>query len=434
MYFTNLVALALTLGSSHAALQGFNYGSTNGDGSSRTQSQFQDLFKTAKNLVGASGFNSARLYTMIQGGTTNDPTSAIPAAIAEDTTLLLGLWTSGGNTDNELTALKSAISQYGDQLTKLVVGISVGSEDLYRNSPMGEGSIAGPGVQPEELAGYIDQVRSLIKGTGLSTAPIGHVDTWTAWVNGSNSAVTDAVDWLGFDGYPYFQNTMANSIDNGKALFEDAVAKTKSAAGGKEVWITETGWPVSGKTENQAVASIANAKQYWDQVGCPLFGNTNTYWYTLQDADPGATPNPSFGIVGTTLSNKALFDLTCPKVTTLSTSSSSSGSSSGSSSSTDSSSGSSSTSGDNGSTSSSSSSGSGSSSGSTTSTDSSSGSSSSSGGKGSSSSANAPSRAVGSGSASSGSPTHTNAANTATRAQGSFFGMIVASITLAMVV
>ncbi|KAJ5815570.1 hypothetical protein N7474_007347 [Penicillium riverlandense] len=421
MHFTSLLALALSLGTSQAALQGFNYGSTNGDGSSRTQSQFQELFKTAKGLVGTEGFNSARLYTMIQGGTTNDPISAIPAAIASDTTLLLGLWTSGGNTDNELAALKSAISQYGDQFAKLVVGISVGSEDLYRNSPTGEKSNAGPGVQPDELVDYINQVRSLIKGTGLSGAPIGHVDTWTSWVNSSNSAVNDAVDWLGFDGYPYFQNTMANSIDDGLSLFNDAVAKTKSAAGGKDVWITETGWPVSGSTENQGVASIANAKQYWDQVGCPLFGKVNTYWYTLQDADASATPNPSFGIVGTTLSTKPLFDLTCPKHSASSSAGSSTGSSSGSSS-----------------TSASSSSGNGSSSGSTTSTGSSSGSSSSasggkssSGGKGSSSAGATSTKASGSGSAS-GSPSPTSTPNAATRASGSAFGMIIAGIALAM--
>ncbi|KAJ5605609.1 hypothetical protein N7510_008390 [Penicillium lagena] len=427
MHFTSLLALALSLGSSQAALQGFNYGSTNGDGSSRTQSQFQDLFNTAKNLVGTSGFNSARLYTMIQGGTTNDPISAIPAAIASDTTLLLGLWTSGGNTDNELAALKSAISQYGEQFTKLVVGISVGSEDLYRNSPTGELSDAGPGVQPDELVDYINQVRSLIKGTGLSGAPIGHVDTWTSWVNSSNSAVNDAVDWLGFDGYPFFQNTMANSIDDGLSLFNDAVAKTKSAAGGKEVWITETGWPVSGTTENQGVASIANAKQYWDQVGCPLFGKTNTYWYTLQDADASATPNPSFGIVGTTLSTKPLFDLTCPKGSTSSSAGSSSSSSTTASSSSSSGNSSSSSGG------SSSSSGSSSSPGSTTSTGSSSGSSSSaSGGKGSSSAGATSTKASGSGSATSGSPSPTTTPNAATRASGSAFGMIVAGIALAM--
>ncbi|GIK05514.1 hypothetical protein Aspvir_009627 [Aspergillus viridinutans] len=310
MHFTRLVALALALATSEAAHQGFNYGSTKSDGSVKSQSDFQSEFSTAKNLVGTSGFTSARLYTMIQGGTANTPISAIPAAVAEETSLLLGLWATGGNFANEIAALKSAIADYGDDLAKLVVGISVGSEDLYRNSVDGVKANAGLGVNPDELVSYINQVRSTIAGTKLSGASIGHVDTWTAWVNGSNSAVIDACDWLGFDGYPYFQNTMANSISDAKALFNDAVAKTEAVAKGKEVWITETGWPVSGKTENLAVPNLANAKTYWDEVGCPLFGKTNTWWYILQDTNP-VTPNPSFGIVGSTLTTTPLFDLSC---------------------------------------------------------------------------------------------------------------------------
>lgn len=38
-----------------------------------------------------------------------------------------------------------------------------------------------------------------------------------------------------------------------------------------------------GPTSGQAVPSTANAQTYWDQVGCKLFGTTNTYWYTLND-------------------------------------------------------------------------------------------------------------------------------------------------------
>lgn len=41
-----------------------------------------------------------------------------------------------------------------------------------------------------------------------------------------------------------------------------------------------------------------------------LFGKVNTFWYTLQDAYP-TTPNPSFGLVGSTLSTTPLFDLSC---------------------------------------------------------------------------------------------------------------------------
>jgi len=244
-----------------------------------------------------------------------DPISAIQAAINTQTSLLLGLWISGGSAivDNEVAALKSAISQYGDDFTSLVAGISVGSEDLYRITPTGIANGENPGVGPSEVAAYIQQVRDAISGTSLSSAPVGHVDTWTAWVNGSNQAVIDACDFIGVDAYPYFQDTMANAIENEKGLFNDAVSAVQAAVGGKDVWITETGYPVSGETTGQAVPSLENAKTYWDEVGCPLFGKTNTWWYTMQDASP-QTPNPSFGIVGSDLTTTPLYDLSCDDV------------------------------------------------------------------------------------------------------------------------
>lgn len=311
---TSLVALTAFLSTSYAQVyQGFNYGSTNTDGSPVTQAYFQSLFTTAQNLVGASGFTSARLYTMIQAGTANAPIEAIPAAIATKTSLLLGLWASAGqaNIDNEIAALKGAINQYGTAFTDLIAGISVGSEDLYRISPTGIINKSGIGAQPADVVNYIGQVRTALRGTAASNKPVGHVDTWTAWVNSTNDAVISASDFIGMDAYPYFQTTMANSIENGNATFFDAYDATLAAVGSKPVWITETGWPVSGPTENQAVASVANARTYWDQVGCAVFGKITTYWYTLQDSHPN-TPSPSFGIVGSTLSNTPLYDLTCP--------------------------------------------------------------------------------------------------------------------------
>ncbi|KAL3477633.1 glycoside hydrolase superfamily [Aspergillus californicus] len=308
---TQLLAFALSLASAQAASKGFNYGATKPDGTVKVESDFRTEFQTAKNLETTSGFNSARLYTMIQGSG-SEPISAIPAAIAEKTTLLLGLWASGGNMDNEIAALSAAIEQYGEDFTELVVGISVGSEDLYRSSETGVQANAGVGIEADELVGYINKVRSTIAGTSLSGAAIGHVDTWNSWTNGSNSAVVEAVDWLGFDGYPFYENTKPNSIDDAAGLFQNGVAKTKEIANGKEVWITETGWPVSGSTQNLAVASPENAKQFWDEVGCPLFDDVNTWWYILQDGEGSNVPADSFGIVGTTLSTTPLFDLSCP--------------------------------------------------------------------------------------------------------------------------
>lgn len=325
MRFSFLLPLLAAAATAEAAVQGFNYGSTFTNGQAKVQADYEADFKRAQTLQGTSGFNSARLYTMIQGGTANTPTDAIPAAINTKTGLLLGLWASGGQDvfNNELAALSSAIHQYGTAFTDLIQGISVGSEDLYRITPTGIENKSGVGAGPAILVNYINQLRSTLSGTPAAGKSVGHVDTWTAWTNSSNNAVIAAVDWLGFDGYPYFQTVNENSIDNAQSLFQQSVDATIAAAQGKEVWITETGWPVSGPQENQAVASTDNAKRYWDEVGCALFGKTNTWWFTLQDSAP-TTPSPSFGLVGSDLNSAPLFDLSCSASSSPSSSSSSS--------------------------------------------------------------------------------------------------------------
>ena len=65
MRSSNLFALAASVSTSLAVYQGFNYGPTNSDGSFKYQADYENEFKTAKSLVGTSGFSSARLYTMI---------------------------------------------------------------------------------------------------------------------------------------------------------------------------------------------------------------------------------------------------------------------------------------------------------------------------------------------------------------------------------
>ncbi|KAJ9649368.1 hypothetical protein H2199_000143 [Coniosporium tulheliwenetii] len=313
MLFSRLFALSSTLPVAVAQYKGFNYGNVFTTGAPKQQVDFENEFNTAKNLIGTSGFTSARLYTMIQAGTTNTPISAIPAAINTQTSLLLGLWASAGqgSFDNEVAALTAAIAQYGTAFTDLIAGISVGSEDLYRISPTGILNLSGAGANPDTLVSYINQVRRAIAGTAAASKSIGHVDTWTAFVNGSNNAVISACDWLGMDAYPYFQNTQANSIENSYELFFEAYNATVAVSQGKPVWVTETGHPVSGPQQNQAVANLANAERYWEEIGCALFGNINTWYYTLQDAAPDV-PSPSFGIVGSTLSTTPLFDLSCP--------------------------------------------------------------------------------------------------------------------------
>lgn len=316
---SKILGVAAAATGASAAFQGFNYGATFADGRLRVESDFESMFSAAQGLPGTDGaFTSARLYTMIQGNTDNEPISAIPAAIKTKTSILFGLWASAGQAifNNELAALQKTIDQYCDQLDGLVAGISIGSEDLYRDSPIGQKAGENPGVGPKVLVNYIEEVRKVIKGTCLSDAKLGHVDTWTAFVNETNKPVIEALDWIGMDAYPYFENTKPNSIEEAKGLFDTALGNTQGAAGGVEVWITETGYPTKGKTSGDAVANTKNARTYWEEVGCPLFGQTNTWWYTLQDSNsdgPITDETPSFGVVGDDLS-KPKYNLSCKGV------------------------------------------------------------------------------------------------------------------------
>jgi glucan endo-1,3-beta-D-glucosidase len=314
MRFTALLAVAAaTVGSALAQdsiILGFNAGATDDTGKAKTQADFEKEFKTAKSLQGAPGnVTTIRLYSNIQAGTTNEPIAAFPAAISTGTKLLLGVWASGtDNIDNELSTLQSAIKQYGSKLTDLVVGISIGSEDMYRVSEPGIRNKSGPGNSAEKIVQFIKDTRSKLAGTALAKIKVTHVDTWTAWVNTSNKAVIDNVDFLAVNAFPFYEEEHDNSIDNGGSLLASALSATEGVAGGKDVWITETGWPYSGPSSGAADATVDNAGKYWQDVGCALFGKKNVFWYTLRDANP---ENKVKFAISDNLSTKPRYDLSC---------------------------------------------------------------------------------------------------------------------------
>jgi glucan endo-1,3-beta-D-glucosidase len=291
---------------------GFNSGATLADRSAKFKKDFKAEFETAQGLVNAPGkFNAVRLYTNVQAYSKDDPIEAFEAAIETNTKILLGVWASGvTDINNDISALKKAVTKFGSKFTDLVIGISIGSEDLYRTSVTGIKNEAGVGNGPKEIVGFINDFKKAFSDSPLGKVPVGHVDTWDVWVNGTNQPVIDAVDWIGVDEYPYYENGKGNNIKNSGSLFDRAFDATVAASGGKPVWVTETGWPSSGPAWDQAVSSIDNAKYYWNEVGCrKLFGKVPTFWYNLRDSNPD---NKMKFAITDNLSTKPFFDLTCP--------------------------------------------------------------------------------------------------------------------------
>ncbi|CAA9965067.1 GPI-anchored cell wall beta-1-3-endoglucanase EglC [Pyrenophora teres f. maculata] len=312
-FSTALAFAAAAVGSALAqgTIMGFNSGSTDDKGNAKSQADFEKEFRTAKNLEGAAGnFTTIRLYTSIQKGSDNEPIAAFPAAIATNTKLLLGIWASDTtNVDGELKALTAAVKQYGTKLTDLVVGCSVGSEDLYRNSIDGVEAKAGVGNSAEMIVKFIKDTRQALAGTPLKDVKITHVDTWTAWVNGSNKAVIDELDFLSVNAFPFYEMKHANSIENAGQLLSSAISAVEGVAGNKDVWLTETGWAYTGPDFGQAKSTVDSAAKYWTEVGCSLFGKMNVFWYTLRDAN--VANKVKFAITDN-LSTTPRFNLSCP--------------------------------------------------------------------------------------------------------------------------
>jgi len=286
-FFASLAPLFAISSTASAYWKGFNVGANNPDGSCKTQAQWESVFKQLQSLPGS--FTSVRLFASSDCNTLQN---AVPAAIATGTQILVGVWTEDSAHYNaEKAALQAAINAHGHDW---IVAISVGSEDLYRGD-----------TTASTLAQQINDVRDMVRAMGV-TQDVGHVDTWTAWVDSANTDVIKACDFVGNDAYPYWQGS---TIDSSSGTFWDAMNQVRDVVNnvkpGTWVWITETGWPVNGSSFGSSVPSTANAQTYWKSVACAAFEQAHTFWYAYQDY----SANPSFGIIGS--NGDAIYSLAC---------------------------------------------------------------------------------------------------------------------------
>jgi glucan endo-1,3-beta-D-glucosidase len=308
--FRNLLISALLLAPAASTIYtGFNYGSFWGvDSNVKRADDFRDSFSYAQNLTTAVPFNSARLFTCKTQGTVDEPTGAFDAAVETKTNLLLGFWMTPqkrgdplhGIIHNELSALEKGFKKHGQALADLVIGLSVGSEDIYRWEDT-EGKEVG--VSATDISAAIKEVKRGIADSSfaqyMKDKPIGHVDT-------AKYAVVDGADFFGMTAYPYWNK---DPVTNGKESFLGSLNNVKQRAGNTPIYIAEMGWSYQGPQQGDAVASAENLQQYWTEVGCSVVGMYTTFWFELiKDSEAN---QPDWGILDPT-THKPRIDLKCP--------------------------------------------------------------------------------------------------------------------------
>jgi len=119
---------------------------------------------------------------------------------------------------------------------------AVGNEVMYRND-----------LTEDALLDFIKHVKEEIPGI-----PVGYVDAYYEFTH--RPRITEACDVILCNCYPFWEGCpIEGSLDYMQQMYYQA----KAAANGKEVIITETGWPSQGENLKASIPGEKYAKDYF---------------------------------------------------------------------------------------------------------------------------------------------------------------------------
>ena len=154
--------------------------------------------------------------------------------------------------------------------------IAVGNEVLLRED-----------LAEDEIIKHIQKVKQEI-----SNVPVGYVDAYYEFVN--HPLICNVCDVILANCYPFWEGyPLEHSLAYLKNMYYQAV----SAAKGKKVIISETGWPNLGSPDRNAVPSYENALRYFintfswanqENIDVFYFSSFDETWKIEKEGDVGA--------------------------------------------------------------------------------------------------------------------------------------------------
>lgn len=195
-------------------------------------------------------------------------------AIAKENGLktLVGVWLEDDRKNNEkelINAIEVAQAGHVDIL-------AVGNEVLLRGE-----------LPEDELIDYITRAKQAVPNV-----PVGYVDAYFKFVD--HPRVTEACDVILANCYPFWESCPA---EYALLYMKDMYHRAVHAANGKQVIISETGWPNKGTSVGGAMPSESNAMKYFidtyrwaDEEGVDIFyfSSFDEAWKVDKEGDVGA--------------------------------------------------------------------------------------------------------------------------------------------------
>jgi GPH family glycoside/pentoside/hexuronide:cation symporter len=184
---------------------------------------------------------------------------------------MVGAWISNDKSQNE-EEIKALINLAKKGMVDIAV---VGNEVLMRNE-----------LSEQEILQFIKRVKE-----ALPNIPVGYVDAYYQFIE--RPALVEACDVILVNCYPFWEGS---HIDKASIYLKQMYKVTKSIAQGKTVIITETGWPNSGKSTQEADPSSNNAMKYFintnnwvknEEINMFYFSSFDESWKVHHEGDVG---------------------------------------------------------------------------------------------------------------------------------------------------
>lgn len=214
-------------GSFSAAAKAISYSPYNADGTCKSASDVKS------DLEQLADFLMIRIY-----GVDCSQVENVLAGLADGQKLFVGIYYVDAIAD-AVSTIASAVESYG---WDVIDTVSVGNE-LVND---GEATVS-------QVQAYVSEARSALTAAGYSGKVVA-VDTFIAVIN--NPGLCTISDYVAVNAHPYFDGGV--TAEEAGAWVLSQIQRVSAACSGKDVFITETGWPTQGSTYGKAVPSAAN--------------------------------------------------------------------------------------------------------------------------------------------------------------------------------
>jgi exo-beta-1,3-glucanase (GH17 family) len=193
----------------------------------------EDLRLLSKKTHGVRTYSSAGVFTHIP-----------PLARKYGLQLTQGAWVGFVKKDirTEIKELIHAANTYPDVVKRVIVG----NEVLLRGE-----------MEPEELIGYIREVKAAIK------QPVSYADVWSMYMK--NPQLIKEVDFITIHILPYWEDEPI-PVEQAPAhiarIYNIVRKEAETISPGKLILIGESGWPSAGRQRGWAVPGVANEAKF----------------------------------------------------------------------------------------------------------------------------------------------------------------------------